>query len=229
MRAKAFLVLVLVVGVRAFAGDLATFQNLGFSPDSTVYAFSQYGVREASSLPFAELYVVDVAANRFVAGGVRTAAYDNPVEPGNNGVGALFNLLEASVELIRGQRIDHTRTGRLVYILLDGAEPKSEIEFRDFETGLRYRIVLIQAARGGGEEVQSSFHLSVTVERPSAGTSTYIVGLPDYWREGVKRYRIRQVILAPDRRSLVFVVEREERDTQGDNIRYMVETLRPEG
>jgi len=141
---------------------------------------------------------------------------------------ALLGLGESG-ELARRHRIDHTLTGRLVYILLNGAEPKHELEFRDFQTGLRYRISLIQQSRGSGAEVESSFHLRVSIETAGGDTSTHTVGLPDFWRKGVKRYRIKQVTLAPDKRSLVFVIEREELDSGGDNIRYMVETLRPPG
>ena len=57
--------------------------------------------------------------------------------------------------------------------------------------------------------------------------SDHTVGLPDYWRTGVRRYRIKQVLLAPDDRSVVMVIEREEQDSTGINIRYMVETVRP--
>lgn len=234
MRAHGFLVPLLVLAAfflaaGAFAGDIATFQNLGFSPDAGTFMFAQHGISEKSSLPYAELYLVEVATNRFVPGGVRTATYRDPVEPGESGLGALLNLLRDSIELVRKHRIDHTRTGRLVYILLDGAEPKYNLEFRDFQAGLRYRISLIQSNRGSGAEVQASFHLQVGIEKANGDTSTYTVGLPDYWRKGVKRYRIKQVTLAPDNRSLVFVIEKEEPDGGGDNIRYMVETLRPSG
>jgi hypothetical protein len=37
---------------------------------------------------------------------------------------------------------------------------------------------------------------------------------------------MKQIVLAPDGSSLVFVVQKEEQDTQGVNIRYMVETLK---
>ncbi|MBN1836063.1 MAG: DUF2259 domain-containing protein [Spirochaetales bacterium] len=235
MRVKGLLVPLLVilasllVPAALSAGDIAVFQNLGFSPDARTFMFAQYGVSEKSSLPYAELYAVEVASNRFAADGVRTATYKNPVEPGQSGLGALLSLLGESGELVRRLGVDHTLTGRLVYILLNGAEPKSELEFRDFQTGLRYRIALIQQSRGSGAEVESSFHLSVAIEKAAGQTVTYTVGLPDFWRKGVKRYRIKQVTLAPDNRSLVFVIEREELDSGGDNIRYMVETLRPSG
>jgi predicted secreted protein len=37
---------------------------------------------------------------------------------------------------------------------------------------------------------------------------------------------VRQILLAPDGNSLVFVIQRDEQDTKGNNIRYMVETVR---
>jgi predicted secreted protein len=57
--------------VAAYAGDAAVFQNLGFSPEGKYFMFAQYGVSEGSSLPYAEIYTVDVARNRFVPGGIK--------------------------------------------------------------------------------------------------------------------------------------------------------------
>ncbi len=228
MRIRAFLIVILftVCGV-LFAGDIAAFQNLGFSQDAKYFMFAQYGAAEKTSLPYAEVFVVDVAANRFVPGGMEKTTYNNPIEPGVDGQGALFNLLADSADLKKRWGINHTLTGRLVYILLDGAEPKSQLEFRDFQDKKKYRITLVQSSSGSGSEVKSSFHLLVTVEEESGRFSSHTVGLPDYWRKGVRRYRIKQVLLAPDDRSVIMVIEREEQDSTGLNIRYMVETLRP--
>jgi predicted secreted protein len=228
MRIRAFLITIfLIVCGLLFAGDFATFQNLGFSADSKYFMFAQYGAAEKTALPYAELFVVDVAANRFAPGGVEKASYNHPIQPGLDGQGALFNLLADSVDIKKRFSINHTLTGRLVYILLDGAEPKSQLEFRDFQGKKKYRITLVQSSRGSGSEVSSSFHLLVNVEEASGRFASHTVGLPDYWRKGVRRYRIKQVLLAPDDRSVVIVVEREEQDSSGANIRYMVETLKP--
>lgn len=221
------LCLVVAVVAPLQAGDSATFQNLGFSEDSRYFMFAQYGASQSSGLPWAELYTVDVRNNRFVPDGSQKASYPTAIEPGNDGQGALFNLLEQSLSLTKRYRIDHTRSGRLVYILLNGAEPQGEVEFRDFAANRRYRITLNQASTGSGAQTKSSFHLAVTITDAAGAVTNHIVGLPDYWRAGVRRYRLRQVLLAPDARSLVMVVEREEQDGAGANIRYMVETLRP--
>jgi predicted secreted protein len=221
------LCLFLGVGGLVLAGDSATFQNLGFSEDSRYFMFAQYGASEEDGLPYAEAYTVDVRDNRFVPGGSQKASYTTAIEPGNDGQGALFNLLEQALPLKKRYGIDHTRSGRLVYILLNGAEPQSDVEFRDFATGRKYHITLNQAGAGSGAEIRASFHLVVTVTEASGTVMSHTVGLPDYWRTGVKRYRLKQVLLAPDNRSLVFVIEREEQGGTGANIRYMVETMRP--
>jgi predicted secreted protein len=213
--------------VAAYAGDAAVFQNLGFSPEGKYFMFAQYGVSEGSSLPYAEIYTVDVARNRFVPGGIKKIVGKRAVEPGNDGRGALFNLLAETLPLQRKYDIDHTLTGRLLYILMDGSEPQSELEFRDFQTDVKYQVVLFQASAGSGQGIESAFHLEVTVVDPSGEARHYTAGNPGYWRAGVRSYRIRQVLLAPDGRSLVFVIERAEENPAGASIRYMVETLRP--
>jgi predicted secreted protein len=218
-----FCILLLTAGTLT-AGDIAVFNNLGFSPDGRYFMFSQHGIEEKTSSSYADLFLVNVATNRFVPGGAKRLEDSRPVGPGNIGQGALYTLLENTLPLKKQYKIDHILTGRLLYILLDGEDAKPELSFRDFQTGTKYLLRLIQSVAGSGKEVKSSFHLLVTVET-SASLKNYTVGLPDYRRRKVKRYRIKQVILGPDEKNLVFVMEKEEQDTTGDNIRYMVETL----
>ena len=74
----------------ASAGDIARFVNLGFSPDSRYFMFGQYGIQEKGSAPWAESYIVDVKANAFVPRGVHKVTGSQPVDPGTDGIGALF-------------------------------------------------------------------------------------------------------------------------------------------
>ena len=227
MHKKGFLAFILALtALSAFAGDAAAFQNLGFSPDGRYFMFAQYGVSESGSQPYAQIFTVDVPRNRFVPGGVRKSSGRRAVEPGTDGRSALFNLLADVLPLKKKYGIDHAVTGRLLYILLDGAQPLPELAFRDFQTDKSYKVVLNQSSAGSGTGVKSSFHLLVTVEDSSGGTRSYTAGNPDYWRDGVRGYRIRQILLAPDERSLVFAVERAEEDPAGASVRYMVETLK---
>ena len=207
------------------AGDIAQFVNLGFSPDSKHFMFGQYGVLEKTSFPWAEAYIVDVGANSFVPRGTRKVSPTQPVEPGASGLGALLNALADSLPEKKHFRIDHLLTGRLLYVLVDGDPVNDGLEFRDFPTGRAFKIELVQNG-GNGNGGDASFHLSIAIEEKDGKTSTFSAGDPSYKRPGVKAYHIKQVILAPENSSLVFLIQKEEQDSQGRNIRYMVETVR---
>lgn len=223
---RRLLVAALVVGGTsiAAAGDIATFVNLGFSSDAEHFMFAQYGVDADSSRPFADLWVVDVADNDFAPGGVGSFSGSKPVDPGVTGEGALFRLLFDRAELTKRYAIDHLASGRLVYILLDGDQPLEEIAFRDFVAGRSYRVALEQSVSGEGREALSSFHLSLTIENGTV-VRNRIVGHPEIRRRGVLSYTIRQILMAPADDALVFVIERQEANGGGVDVRYMVETV----
>jgi len=216
----------LFTGGALFAGDVATFVNLGFSEDSGTFMFGQYGVRSKDTRAYAEIYTVDVEKNRFVKGGRVKEVFDTEIEPGQDGKGALFELFHEVAPLVKRYKIDHLATGRVVYLLIDGDEPKRRLEFRDFFLGDSYVLTLVQQQFGEGDKVRSSFHINIAVTDKEGKTETYTLGLPDYTRAGVLSYRIKQVLFSPDERGLVCVVEKHIREENGKSIRYMVETVR---
>jgi predicted secreted protein len=205
---------------------VATFVNLGFSEDSGTFMFGQYGVRSEDTRAYAEIYTVDVDKNRFVKGGRVKEVYDTEIEPGQDGKGALFELLHEVAPLAERYRVNHLATGRVVYLLIDGDEPKERLKFRDFYHGDSYVLSLVQQQFGEGANVRSSFHINIAVTDKAGKTETYTLGLPDYTRDGVLSYRIKQVFFSPDERGLVCVVEKHIREEDGKSIRYMVETAR---
>jgi len=215
-----------MAGGALFAGDVASFVNLGFSEDSNTFMFGQYGVRGEDTRAYAEIYTVDVAKNRFVKGGRIKKIFETEVEPGQDGRGALFELLHTASPLATRYRIDHLATGRVVYLLVNGDEPKEQLKFRDFYQGDSYVLSLVQQQFGEGDKVRSSFHINISVTDEEGRTEAYTLGLPDYTRDGVLSYRIKQVLFSPDERGLVCVVEKHLYDNGGKSIRYMVETLR---
>lgn len=207
------------------AGDIATFVNCGFSSNSRYYMFALYGIDDKSS-PYAETYIVNVPANDFVPGGARRALYNEPVQPGQEGLGAFLMLFKDVIPITKQYSINHMKTGRILYLLLNGEEPKANLEFRDFNTGNRYDVSLNQSQYGSGSSVSASFFIDVTINFADGTYKDYTVGRPNYKRKGVLSYQISQVILSPDEESLVFIVEKEEQDHDGVNIRYMVETVK---
>ncbi len=216
-----------LAALAAYAGDVAQFVNLGFSPDAKYFMFGQYGIAEKDTTPWAETFIVDVAANNFVPKGARKAAGSRPIDPGATGLGALLNVLADSQPQKKKFRVDHLNTGRLLYVLVDGAQAADTLEFRDFQTGKSYKIALTQSVSTRGTDTISSFSIAVTVTDKDGRVHTFTAGSPNIVRKGVKAYHIKQLILAPDDTSLVFIVQREEQDNRGNNIRYMVETARP--
>jgi predicted secreted protein len=219
---------VLLIGATGYtaANDVASFTNLGFSADSRVFMFAQYGINVESGYPFAEIYTVDVAANSFVSGGVTRQTYPIRVSPGQDGIGALYTLLPTVKPLVDRYNLSHVAQGRLIYLFVNGQEPRSQIEFRDFESGNRYSIVLHQDSAGGGTSGRAAFYLDVTLTRSDGRRFEHRVGRPGYFRDGFNRYRISQAILGPDDRSLVVVIEKITDIDGGQRIRYMVETVR---
>lgn len=59
-------VLCSLVGLNAFAGDAASFKNLGFSGDGKYFAFAQVGVTDGAGFAYANVSVIDVAKNSVV-------------------------------------------------------------------------------------------------------------------------------------------------------------------
>ena len=226
MNRKFVLVLILVLcAFTLHAGDVAEYVNLGFSDNSEYFMFGLYGIEYDTSKPYAEIYTVDVDENKFAANGVFNKVYSYAIQPGQDGSGALFNLLQEKYDYVKKFDINHLDKGRIVYLLINGAEPKAVLEFRDFKNNGRYRVELVQKQYGTEKMPAASFYIDLTLTDKTNTTSTYRIGLPDYKRKDVLKYRIKQVMFAPDEKSLVFVVEKEVLDGSGPSIRYMVETV----
>ena len=217
--------LILTAAAVAFAGDVAQFVNLGFSPDSRYFMFGQYGILEKNSTPWADAYIVDVPANAYAPRGTKQFTSGQPVEPGTSALGALLIALCDNVAQRKQYHIDHLLSGRLLYVLVDGARAEDVLEFRDFPSGRTYKIALQQSLDPKAGVVHSSFRLAISVTEKDGKLRAISAGNPVISRAGVKGYHIKQIILAPDGNSLVFLIQKEEQDSHGDNVRYMVETV----
>ncbi|MBU8914021.1 MAG: DUF2259 domain-containing protein [Spirochaetales bacterium] len=229
IRRFALVLLFISVAMLAAGGDIAMFENLGFSGDARVFLFGQYGIDAENGMPYAELYAVDVSSNSYVSGGALVTdgllgtGDAAPLSLGQDGRGALFHLIGEAQELIERHNVDHLSNGRPIYILVDGEEPKERIAFRDFNTDTRYALVLHQEQRNADGSVEASFHIELTVTYEDDRSRTVTVGRPGYFRSDIAQYRITQVLLSPDEDSIVTVVEKQSAD---GSVRYMVETTR---
>ena len=220
-----FILLLILTGGSVFSGDIATFINLGFSQDSKYFMFGQYGIKEKTSTPYSNIYIVNIDENTFVANGQKKAEYPGVAQPGQEDIGALLTLLASCYSLSKDYAIDHLKTGRLLYVLLNGEKPLPLISFRDFINDTRYTITLVQSEYKTGDQVSASFYIDLTISASSGDAKHFIVGRPDYRRTGILSYKIRRIFLSPDEKSLVFLIEKDEKSDTGINVRYMIETV----
>ncbi len=211
----------------ASANDVANFVNLGFSPDSNYFMFSEYGQNLKKGQVYANAYIVDVKNNKFVPHGKKTQNSDYIISAGQSGAGAVYNLVRKWNITISKYKIDNLNTGRIIYLLDKGQSPKSQISYRDFESGNTYTIELNQLQFEEKNKIESSFFLSVEINKKnSTDPISKIAGLPNYRRKNVSQYFIKQIILSPDSQNLIFVIGKKIRTPEGQiDIRYMVETL----
>jgi predicted secreted protein len=211
-----------------WAGDSASFVDLGFSLDGNIYMFGQYGVKSGVLRPWADLFVVNVARNNFVPEGKISYSHDKPIDAGQDGSSALYRILIKNAGLIERYGVSYPYQGQPLYIALSG-DPAYEgktITFRDFISGVSYRANLVETVNGSGKGAQSSFYIKLECVDNDGETKTFTIGTPGLKRTSVLSYRIKKVLIAPSGNSLVFVIEMKCHAESGHNIRYMIEALR---
>jgi predicted secreted protein len=211
-----------------WAGDTASFVDLGFSPDGRTYMFAQYGVQSNTLRPWADLFVVDVPRNNFVSGGRISYTHDSPVLAGQDGSGALYRIIARNASMAEQYGVSFLRQGQPLYIALDKDPPSSgeTIEFRDFESGNSYRANLVSYVEGSGENIKSSFYISLESTAADGTKKNYTVGTPQLKRPHIAAYRIKKVMIAPHDGSIIFVIEMKKQGSGGYDIRYMIEAAR---
>jgi len=210
------------------AGDSASFVDLGFSADGSIYMFAQYGVSSVGLQPWADLFIVDVARNNFVPQGRISYTHDKPIDAGQDGSGALYRLITENAGLVERYKVLYPNQGQPLYIALNG-DPSYEgktITFRDFVSGISYRASLEEKINGSGKGVRSSFHITLESTDNDGEVKTFTIGTPRLERPSVFSYRIKKVLVAPSGNSLIFVIEMKRHAENGHDIRYMVEALR---
>jgi predicted secreted protein len=228
---KKMILFILITGfalsAALWAGDTATFVDLGFSPDGRTYMFAQYGVQSGVLKPWADLFVVDVPRNNFVSGGKFSYIHDKPVVAGQDGSGALYRIITKNNAIADRYGVNFLFQGQPLYISLDGpSAPGETIEFRDFENGASYKAALVPSVEGSGTSLKSSFYIDLERTGKDGSRKTYTVGTPQLKRPLVASYRIRKVMIAPHDGSMILVIEMKKQNGADYDIRYMVEALR---
>jgi predicted secreted protein len=214
-----------------WAGDTATFIDLGFSPDGKTYMFGQYGVQSETLRPWADLFIVDVPKNNFVSGGRFSYVHNGSVVAGQDGSGALYRLIAQNASMAERYRINYCLQGQPLFVAInDGYDSEITgqipIVFRDFESSADYRASLVSYVEGSGANLKSSFFINMERTASNGSKKVYTIGNPQIKRPLVVSYRIRKVMIAPHDGSMIFLIEMKMQESGGFNIRYMVEALR---
>ena len=230
MKKTVLLGLLLAFGFNcAFAGDVASFVDKGFSEDGRYYVFGQYGKTDKTFQGYAEIYQVDIAANDYVDGGVFKI---NPtaVTADKNGIDVYEALEAKNFYYLNKLKCETANIDNVLYILDDvNKTGTDEIVFKDFrgseiEKPDSYYIRLVPTVSGYGKNVKSSFYITV-IKKDFEGRviSEKKVGSPDIVRKGVSNYKIERIFCDKDQKNLIFVIEKMIEDDKGTSIRYMVE------
>lgn len=218
-----FVICAVFLSFSVSANDVTNFNNLGFSDDSRWFLFAESGQIPEKNQVYANGYLVDVTANRFAKNGIKKVSYQGAVQAGYTDSGVLFNLLSEWNEFLKPYSINHINTGRLIYSLEPGNEPKDNLSYRDFFTKKNYEIELNQIKKEN--PLKSSFFISVKITDADGKLTAKMAGLPDFERPDVESYFIRQIVISPNGQNIIFVIAKKMIINGETAIRYMVETL----
>nr|WP_314780960.1 DUF2259 domain-containing protein [uncultured Treponema sp.] len=205
-----------------FAGDIATFVNLGFSADGSKFAFGQYGLTDQTYRAYAEIYGVDVAENNFLPSG-RFITSPTSETADKDSKNIFLSLLDRANPSLLKWKIKDKNEGRAIYAATDSTINETTLIFKDFETNDEYKVMLYKDKKSN---LEASFYIEVEIIKPNGNKIKKTAGQKGKTRSGVRDYAIKKVIIDNTNTSLIFVIEKHQYDKLGNSIRYMVETIK---
>jgi len=211
-----------------WAGDVASFIDMGFSPDGKIYMFGQYGVLSPALKPWAEIFIIDVSANNFVPNGRITYTQDIPINAGQDGSGVFFKLVANNSAITGRYNINFQNQGLPLFISRAEKPPANgeTIEFRDFLSGNAYKAELIPYKEGSGQNIRSSFYINLENRAQNGQFKNYTIGNPQIKRQKIESYNINRVLIDSRGESIIFIIEMKRISDSGYDIRYMAEVQR---
>lgn len=208
-----------------FAGDVANFINLGFSPNGNYFLFGEYGIVTDYQKAYSNMWLVDVQKNSFVSGGRFSGEYKTVIEPGESSVGALLKILGEGQSLVKKYKIDYLEQGRPLYVRINDNDNVDLLSFRDFVTGLSYNFEMIKNSEKVGDVTKSSFGINLKTTDKNGKNKSYKIGNPNYKRDNVIDYKIERILHSSSGSNIVVVISKYIKDGENVNVRYMVETI----
>lgn len=223
--------LILASAFCGFAGDVASFADIGFSEDGKTYIFGQYGKTDKKFEAWAEIFTVNVEKNDFVRNeNFKTEPSKNTRELTSK---QCFEVLREKAEWkINKYNVKHYNPENLLYVRQgETKSPVDEIVFKDYDAStetdnIYWHIKLCPTFEGTSGNVKSSFYINVE-KKDQNGNVVFSkkVGTPGVKRKNVTSYRISRIFTDNTKKNVVFVLEKTLDDSTGTSIRYMVETF----
>jgi len=214
-----------------FAGDVAAFDDIGFSADGKTYLFGEYGITDKDFQGYAEIYAVDVAKNDFLPNGIYKI---NPSKAttGKSGSSVYNSLKEKNSTWINSFNPTSVPLDDILYIKPGDSKLNTEtITVTDFvhttqENPITYKFTLVPFFEGTGKTLVSSFYIAVEkLDKNGKVLDKLVAGTPDVKRKLISSYSIEKIMCSPDAKSFVIVVEKRSEENGVPTIRYMVETF----
>ncbi len=222
MRKIRFCIIFIFLGFCIYAGDIATFESLGFSPDGSKFVFGEHGLTDGSYRAYGEIYGVDVAKNAYLPSGIfrRRPTVETA---GKDSKSIFLSLMDRAAYSLKKWNIQDKNKGRPLYVSTNATLDQNTLPFRDFETNNDYIVVMHKKRHS---DRSASFYISVEIIKPNGSKIKKEVGNISKVRAGIKDYTIKKVLIDKTNTSLVFVIEKHVYNKTGTSIRYMVETLK---
>lgn len=212
-----------------FAGDRAEFINLGFNFDSTQFMYGVYGIDEVGIDAYASVYLYDLEKQALDRNQFYEKTYKNAVTPGQNGIGALFMVLEDNYLAGGRNRISHLNNGNVLYYQFPGQKSSTRVAFRDFINNYYYTIVLTRRPLIESPDSNAALALTVFRSNEDGKQEKYQQGSLADFGDGVFSYDLKKVILSPNGKYLVMVVQTKINDpVKGILVRYQVRSIKLE-
>lgn len=231
MKRGVLIILAVLCAALLYAGDVAAFDDIGFSADGKTYVFGQYGITDKSFQGYAELYAVDIDSNQFVSSGVyRTQP--STATAGKGGREVYDALCEKNSAWLSKWNAAPTGIMNTLFIRNDEAKAATEpIIVNDYEhadvNGLcTYSFTLVPYVQGSGTSVVSSFYINVEKKDADGNQlAKFVAGSPDVKRSGINGYAIEKIMCDAVGKSFVIVVAKLSEENDAPSVRYMVETF----
>lgn len=210
----------LVLTLTIFAGDVATFVNLGFSPDGKFFAFGQYGYYDGSGFPYGEIFIIDVTKNDYVSGGVIKETIEHGEVDDVESISSYQAFLSAHAKaapILNEKQIIIRRPG----IERNAGKDSNTISWK--ESGKARSATLNLKKHPSDPTDAYGDRASFNIRFTSQGKS-FTLGNIKRIRPAVFHYALPKVITSKNGKAVVCIVEKKNFSFEGPDTRFMVET-----